>query len=191
MSQESSSSEIIRPQIHRSYLKMKPHRAPANFDQEGAIKRGSHYWVENSLMSPYMICQEVGGEQVSCVIGEKTPEVKFEIQDFSEFEEIDEGHMTALFEEKDFDKVTDEQILGVLQVSIEKALKDYDSYVFACDLTKGQSPEAKKSFYEKFPEIFQQMKTYKIVIEEEQEYDSFNIENFYTFCHKNPKDPED
>jgi hypothetical protein len=36
--------------------------------------------------------------------------------------------------------------------------------------------------------MFQEMTTYKSSMEEFQEYDSFNIENFYTYCKQNPLD---
>ena len=101
-------SERVEPQYHRSYIKMMPKGVEKTFNQAETISRGAAYWVENSLISQYMICQIDDSDNIACTLGAEQDSFEFKIQDFSEWREVNDHHMDTIFEEQDYNKASDE-----------------------------------------------------------------------------------
>ena len=83
-----------------------------------------------------------------------------------------------------FEEVCNAEGLIECQCSLEAALKDYDAFIFACQiLDSGESIKTISSFRPQFEIEIQTHST------SHKDYDSFSINNFYNFCKADPSDP--
>ena len=70
VSNEKPGENLLDYSIHKK-VKASEVVKPKKLDQAETLKRGAHYWVENSKLSNKMLCEETSEGDVHCVLPDK------------------------------------------------------------------------------------------------------------------------
>ena len=73
--------------------------------------------------------------------------------------------------------------------SLESALAEYDRFIFASYLMSLSGIDKRKQIKAWCPGIHQEYNKYTLTMNRYQDYDSFDIDNFYMFCDSRPMNP--
>lgn len=73
--------------------------------------------------------------------------------------------------------------------SLEQALAEYDKFIFACYLVGRAGTDKRKQVRAWCPGMELEYNKYILTMNKNQDYDTFDIDNFYTFCDSRPMNP--
>jgi hypothetical protein len=77
-------------------------------------------------------------------------------------------------------------VLDLCQNSLEKAVSDYDGFIFANSLLSIGGKEITRKLSKWRPELNQEVLFILPEMSSYPNYDSFNIDNFYAYCNTSP-----
>ena len=126
-------------------------------NQNAIISSGTKYWIKNSKLAQNMLCKKSSSGAISCTIPGESQKIKFEVDNFSGNEILDD-HMSAVFGERCVFELSGTP-LDICQSSLELALYEYDKFTLASHLLSNKGLEILDQVLEWIPEYAGQLAT--------------------------------